>query len=111
MKAFVFTDERLGRQARRFVWLSVNTEKKDNAPVLGKYPVQAGPSYYVIDPAAEKVVLRYVGGATVPQLLRLLDDGEKATRASSAPVESLARADALYAAGEDGKGTGLNPSH
>ncbi len=99
MRAFVFTDKALGRQAGRFVWLSINTEKKENAAVLGKYPVKVWPSFYVIDPAAEKIVLRWVGGATVPQMVRVLDDGEKAARGKSAPAAPLAEADRLYADG------------
>ncbi len=100
MRAFVFTDKALGRQAGRFVWLSINTEKKENAPVLAKYPVKVWPSFYVIDPAAEKIVLRWVGGATVPQMVRVLDDGEKAARGKSAPAAPLAEADRFYAEGK-----------
>ena len=83
------------------VWLTVNTEKKENAAELGKYPVQAWPSYYVIDAAREKVVLRYVGGATVPQLQHFLDDGARAAGGASQPVEALAKADRLYADGKN----------
>src|SRR5258707_829663 len=97
MRAFVFTDKALERQAGRFVWLSINTEKRDNATLLGKFPVQAWPSFYVIDPVKEKVVLRYVGGATVPQLQHILDDGVRAAGGGkSRPAEALAQADALY---------------
>jgi hypothetical protein len=98
MRAFVFTDKALERQAGRFVWLSVNTEKKENVAVLGKYPVRVWPSFYVIDAASEKIVLRWVGGATVPQMLRVLDDGEKAARGKQGAV--LAQADRLYAEGK-----------
>jgi len=104
MRAFVFTDKALGRQAGRFVWLSINTEKRENAAVLAKYPVQAWPSFYVIDPASEKVALRYVGGATVPQLQRILDDGALAAghgRDGRKPDEWLAKADAFYSTGEN----------
>ncbi len=100
MRAFVFTDKALGRQAGRFVWLSINTEKKENAPVLAKYPVKVWPSFYVIDPATEKIVLRWVGGATVPQMVRVLDDGAKAAAGSSAPGPALADADRFYAEGK-----------
>jgi tetratricopeptide (TPR) repeat protein len=104
MRAFVFTDKALGRQAGRFVWLSINTEKRENAAVLAKYPVQAWPSFYVLDPASEKVALRYVGGATVPQLQRILDDGALAAghgRAGRKPDEWLAKADVFYSAGQN----------
>src|SRR5712692_2593948 len=104
MRAFVFTDKALERQAGRFVWLSINTEKRDNAATLGKFLVQAWPSFYVIDPVREKVVLRYVGGATAPQLVRILDDGARAGGGKSAgrANEALAKADLLYG---DGKNT------
>jgi len=101
MRAFVFTDKALERQAGRFVWLSVNTEKRENAAVLAKYPIQASPTLFVIDPVAEKVVLKYVGGATVTQLQRILDDGARAAGVGRKPDEWLAKADALYSAGQD----------
>ena len=104
MRAFVFTDKALGRQAGRFVWLSINTEKRENAAVLAKYPFQASPTLFVIDPVAEKVVLKYVGGATVTQLQRILDDGARAAghgRHGRKPDEWLAKADAFYSAGRN----------
>jgi tetratricopeptide (TPR) repeat protein len=104
MRAFVFTDEALGRQAGRFVWLSINTEKRENAAVLAKYPIQASPTLFIVDPVAEKVVLKYVGAATVTQLQRILDDGARAAgrdRDGRKPDELLAKADAFYAAGQN----------
>ena len=104
MRAFVFTDKALGRQAGRFVWLSINTEKRENAAVLAKYPIQASPTLFVVDPVAEKVVLKYVGAATVPQLQRILDDGARAAGRGGdgrKPDELLAKADAFYAAGQN----------
>jgi tetratricopeptide (TPR) repeat protein len=104
MRAFVFTDEALGRQAGRFVWLSINTEKRENAAVLAKYPIQASPTLFVVDPVAEKVVLKYVGAATVTQLQRILDDGARAAgrgHDGRKPDEWLAKADAFYSAGQN----------
>ena len=98
MKAFVFTDKALERRSGSFVWLSINTEKKENAPVLAKFPVKVWPSFYVIDPAAEKVVFRYVGGATTPQMQRVLDDGQKAFRGTAGAA--LAEPDRFYADGK-----------
>jgi predicted Zn-dependent protease len=102
MRAFVFTDRALERQAGRFVWLSVDTEKEKNTGFLEKYPIEAYPTLLVIDPESEKVALRWVGGATVPQLARLFDDGERAVRAKegSGADAALAEADRLMGAGE-----------
>lgn len=102
MRAFVFTDKKLERRAGQFVWLSINTEKKENAPVLAKFPVEAWPSFFVVDPQSEKVVLRWVGGATVSQVDRILDDGRSAAKGRERGVdEILARADRLYGEGKN----------
>jgi tetratricopeptide (TPR) repeat protein len=102
MRAFVFTDKALAKHAGQFVWLSIDTEKAKNAAFSRKYPIRAWPSLYVIDPAREKIALRWVGGATVPQLHKFLDDGRVAVKGGGSELDAmLAKADALYGAGED----------
>ena len=78
MRAFVLDDETLGRQAGRFVWLAIDTDHPVNAPFVDRFTVDALPSFLVIDPATETPVLRFVGGATLGQMLQILDDGERA---------------------------------
>src|ERR1051325_6166698 len=80
MRAFVFTDKALERYAGRFVWLAVDTENSTNADFLKKYPINVWPTLLVINPKKESIALRYAGGATVPQLEKLLNQassGEK----------------------------------
>lgn len=101
MRAFVFTDKSLAKHAGQFVWLSIDTEKKQNAEFSQKYPIRAWPSMYVIDPEKETIVLRWVGGATVSQLDKLFVQGEEAVRRSRGGAsEALAKADALYGKGQ-----------
>jgi tetratricopeptide (TPR) repeat protein len=100
MRAFVFTDESLRRHAGQFVWLSINTEKADSAAFLRKFPVQAWPSFFIIDPKTESVAIRWVGGATAPQMVKLLDDGSGKVK-SSRVSETMARADHLYGEGKN----------
>ena len=101
MRAFVFTDHALERQAGRFVWLSVDTEKEKNAGFLDKYPIEAYPTLLVIDPDTEQVILRWVGSATVPQLEKLFDDGERTLRGKGSGADVvLASADRLLGAGK-----------
>jgi tetratricopeptide (TPR) repeat protein len=96
MRAFVFTDKALGRYAGRFVWLAIDTENAANAGFLKKYPVRALPTLLVLDPGNEQVALRYVGGATVPQLEKLLKDGERAARGTAGRADAaLVRGDRL----------------
>lgn len=99
MKAYVFTDKALGRYAGQFVWLSLDVEKAENAAYKKRYGVDALPTFLVLDPKTEKVALRWVGGASVPQLVRILGDAAATVRgrAPAGDVEAaLARADRLY---------------
>lgn len=102
MKAYVFTDKGLERYAGRFVWLSINTEEARNAAFLKRYPIPALPTMLVLDAKRDTVTLRYVGGATVPQLQKLLTEAEAAYRAKSQPAADtlLAKADRLASEGK-----------
>ena len=104
MRAFVYTDKSLQRYAGRFVWLSINTENKANAPFLEKYPMAGLPTLLVLDPKRDTVALRYLGGANVTQVRSMLDDAEKTyrNRALSAADRLLARADQLTSEGRHG---------
>jgi tetratricopeptide (TPR) repeat protein len=96
MRAFVFTDKALERYAGQFVWLAVDTENSANANFLMKYPINVWPTLMIIDPKKESVALRYAGGATVPQLTKLLGDGAKVVHgANSKADEAIARGDRL----------------
>jgi tetratricopeptide (TPR) repeat protein len=99
MRAFVFTDRALDRQAGRFVWLSINTEKEKNAGFLERYPIEAYPTLLVIDPTKERAVLRWIGGASLRQIERLLDDAETTLRGGKGTDAALAKADRLLGAG------------
>ena len=99
MRANVFTDKALERYAGRFVWLAIDTENSSNANFLAKYPINVWPTLLVIDPKTEQIALRYAGGATVPQLEKLLNDGARlsGTAPQSAPDKMLVEADRLSA--------------
>lgn len=99
MRANVFTDAALGRYAGQFVWLAIDTENGTNGSFLARYPVSVLPTFYVLDPRNQTVLLRYIGGAGVPQLRKMLDEASAAYRAkhqSSADI-LLAAADKLAA--------------
>ncbi len=97
MRAYVFTDRALQRHAGQFVWLSLDTEKAENAPYAKKFGADSLPMYFVLDPKTERIALRWVGGATVAQLQKILADGLVAVKGSAQGVEEiLARADRAY---------------
>ncbi len=104
MRAFVFTDAALARHAGRFVWLEVNTDLPGNAAFQERYPVENWPTLFIIDPREEKALVRFAGSATVPQLEKLFEDGERAYRGvARGPEALLARGDALYGEGKAGE--------
>jgi hypothetical protein len=101
MRAFVFTDPALASQAQRFVWLSIDTEKAENAPFLATHPIAVWPTLMVIDPETEQTVMRWPGSAGAQQLSKILDDGERAVRGrGDAGIRAIAAADRLSAAGK-----------
>jgi tetratricopeptide (TPR) repeat protein len=96
MKAFVFTDQALTSRAGQFVWLAIDTEKAVNAAVVERYPVGAWPSFYVVDPRTETMLVRWTGGGTVEQMNSLLDAGRAAWKPAVDPrAQALAAADKL----------------
>jgi hypothetical protein len=100
MRAYVFTDKSLERYAGRFVWLSIDTEEAKNSAFLKAHPISVWPTLLILDPK-DKVVFRYAGGATVPQIRKLLADGERAAQGSHGKADmALVRADALASNGK-----------
>ena len=97
MRAYVLKDARLAKLAGQVVRLDVDTEKPGNAPFVEKFPIDAWPTLFAIDPASEQVILRWAGTATAVQVERLALDAARAMRAgrASRADEALARADRL----------------
>jgi hypothetical protein len=97
MRAYVLPDPRLAKLAGRFVRLDIDTEKPRNAEFVRRFPIDAWPTLLAIDPATERVVLRWAGTATAAQIERLARDAERTVRRerASRADEALARADAL----------------
>ncbi len=101
MRAYVFTDKALARHAGRFVWLEINTDLPKNALFQEKYPVENWPTLFIIDPRQEKALVRFAGSATVAQLERLFEDGERAySGQAQGPEAALAWGDARYGEGK-----------
>jgi tetratricopeptide (TPR) repeat protein len=87
MKASVFGDPALAPLAAKFVWASIDTEKKESAAFVDKFAMQAWPTLWVIDPATEKAILKWPGSATATELVTLL---ETATGGPSTSAEATA---------------------
>lgn len=101
MKRTVLKDPRLEPMARRFVWLSLDTEKEANAAFLERFPQRVWPTLHILDPKTERPLIRSLGAPTVEELLALLEDGLRAMEAELEGADALlAEADGLHAAGK-----------
>ena len=100
MRAYVWTDKSLTRHAGRFVWLSLDMEKAQNAAARKQLGISAFPTFYVVDPSDGHVALRWLGGMSLAQLERILDDGELAVKGGGQgpALEALIAADRAYGA-------------
>ena len=100
MRAYIWTDKALTRHAGRFVWLSLDMEKPQNAAARKAIGISAFPTLYVVDPSDGHVAIRWLGGASIAQLERLFDDGELAVNggARGPALEALVAADRAYGA-------------
>jgi tetratricopeptide (TPR) repeat protein len=90
MQAYVFPDPSLRRFASRFMWLSIDTERDDNAALDAKLGVRVLPTLYVLDSASEKPVLAWPGSVTAAELADLLDDAATAVARGDAGGEASA---------------------
>jgi thioredoxin-like negative regulator of GroEL len=91
MKHTVFVDPGMAPLADRFVWLAIDTDRPANAAVVGKFPPQVWPTFYVVAPADESMQLRYLGAASLDQFREFLQQGEQAfleSQGSALPADS-----------------------
>jgi hypothetical protein len=82
MRATVFTDATLAKQAGRFVWLSIDTEEVKNAAFLERFPFEAVPTFEVVDPNTEKIAYTWIGAVDVAELVRRFDEATADIRLS-----------------------------
>jgi tetratricopeptide (TPR) repeat protein len=73
MRSYVFSDPALGSFARRFVWLSLDTEREQNAQAVLRLGVKDLPTLFVVDPSTEGTTFAWAGSLTARELTTMLD--------------------------------------
>jgi tetratricopeptide (TPR) repeat protein len=100
MKEFVLTDPALSPLADAFVWLSLDSERPDSAPFLDRFKSTSLPTLWVIDPATQAPLLKWIGAATASELALVLADARtSAGGASPADAALNGEATALWLRG------------
>jgi tetratricopeptide (TPR) repeat protein len=101
MKSFVLGDPALGALADRVVFASIDTDRPEAAEFLARHTVKAWPTFFVLDPAADRVVGYWAGSASLRELRGLIEDGLAEMRGGLTDPASRAfvEARAAHAAG------------
>ena len=87
MQRFVLSDPGMKPVADAVVWSSVETEREPNKPVVEKYPVDAWPTFLIVDPDTEGVLGRFLGSGTVQDMRAFVQDGVRAYREKGKPAD------------------------
>lgn len=109
MKSYVLTDRALPGLKDDFIFLALNTEQPKNAAFVQQIPLQAWPTFYILDAkdAAPTVRGRWVGAASPKQFAQFLRDGKHAFESArsgdldpTSPLALLIDGDRLFAEGK-----------
>lgn len=103
LRAYVLEDPAfVARFGSKFVFAAVDTEKAQNAAFVAGHPIEAWPTLLVVDPRDGKVLLRWLGAATIPELTALLDDAAAvyAGTGAAGATATLSKASQLLAEGK-----------
>lgn len=84
MKSTVLTEERLGEEDARFVFVALDTDRDVNAQAVAKFTPAFWPTFFAVSPIDETVLTRFVGAATLAQFVAFLGDGAAAFAAAQA---------------------------
>jgi len=100
MRSYVFSDPSLGPFARRFVWLSLDTEREQNAQAVLRLGVKDLPTLFVVDPSSEATTFAWSGSLTAHELTAMLDVVLRADHGSSEAAMLRERGDLASARGD-----------
>lgn len=87
MQRFVLSDPGMKPVADAVVWSSVETERERNRAVVEKYPVDAWPTFLIVDPETEAILGRFLGSGTVQDLRAFVQDGVRAFHEKGRPAD------------------------
>src|SRR4051812_4356364 len=87
MQRFVLSDPGMKPVAEAVVWSSVETERAANKAVVEKYPLDAWPTFLIVDPDEEKVLGRFLGSGTVQDMRDFVQDGVRAYQEKGKPAD------------------------
>lgn len=100
MQSTVFMETSFAAKTKGFVFAALDTDKPENEAPVGKFPLSAWPTFYVISPD-EAVLARFVGSASADQFHAFLDAGAAAHEGGPAGADAHLLAAERAAAAKD----------
>lgn len=102
MQNYVLNDPSLRPLADRVVFASIDSDRPESAAFLERHTVRVWPTFFVLDPARDRVVGYWAGSGSVPEIRGLIEEGlrEIAGGAPDAASRAFAEARAAHAAGD-----------
>ena len=91
MQAYVLNDPSLRPLAERVIFAAIDTDKPSSATFLERHAVKAWPTFFVLDPAQDRVLGYWSGAASVVEVRGLIEES-LALLADSAPKDEASRA-------------------
>jgi thiol-disulfide isomerase/thioredoxin len=100
MKREVLASPELGAYGDAIVFAAVDTDKPSSAAFVGRYAVEVWPTFFVIDPASDRVLAVHGGAASLEELRQVLDGALALKRSGGGGSfeSALAEGAAAYAA-------------
>jgi tetratricopeptide (TPR) repeat protein len=114
MQHYVLNQTALRPLEQRVVFAALDTDREENAAFIERYAVSVWPTFFVIDPANERVVGYWPGSASLTEMRRFIEDSldsldpPKSGDAGRDPaLDALLRAKAAQAQGEHARAAEL----
>ena len=92
MQRFVLSDPGMKPVAGAVVWSSVETEREGNKAVVEKFPLDAWPTFLLVDPDTQAVLGRFLGSGTVQDIRAFVQEGARAYREQGKPPDAASAA-------------------
>jgi tetratricopeptide (TPR) repeat protein len=102
MQNYVLNDPSLRPLADRVVFASIDGDRPESAAFLERHTVRVWPTFFVLDPARDRVVGYWAGSGSVPEIRGLIEESlrEIAGGAPDAASRAFAEARAAHAGGD-----------
>ncbi|NUP05031.1 MAG: tetratricopeptide repeat protein [Polyangiaceae bacterium] len=98
MRDVVLSRPELGRFARDYVFVAVDTDKPSSAAFLERYRLRVWPTFFVVDPSTRAVVAMHGGSASFEELEAMLTNATAQQRGAELPgTKELVSAHDAYA--------------